>query len=164
MPPSGLSAISCAPHPGPHGPGSSYVALRAEESGVIIIGMAFRSVALTAKFLHAGTRHTAAGGVSQRTNNPAKFFRPEADISLPVAAATGAEPPRIRKCQGGSSRILVGQFGEKIEPPAVEQDANAVVLELPEAASGRLDRLDPAVEPLCCGVANAVVEVVQKPL
>ena len=53
----------------------------------------------------------------------------------------------------------MGQFWEKIEPPAVEQDANAVILELPEAPSGRFDRLDPAVEPLCCGVANAVVEV-----
>ena len=64
----------------------------------------------------------------------------------------------------GYSRNLVGQFGEKIEPPAIKQDANAVVLELPEAPSGRLVRLDPAVEPLSCGVANAVVEVVQKPL
>ena len=60
-----------------------------------------------------------------------------------------------------SGKILNGTFCHEVELAAEEEDSNAVVLEVPEAAGGRLAHLDAIVETFGEGVCDWIHEVGQ---
>lgn len=73
----------------------------------------------------------------------------------------------IKEISGSNKQVLrvllvAGDVGREFEFAAEKQDAGAVVLEVAEAAGGRLEGLDAAVEAFRGGVRDAVPEVRQQ--
>ena len=61
----------------------------------------------------------------------------------------------------GSSGNLVASFRHQIELSAVEQNSQAVVLEISKSPGGGLDGLDPAVESFCSCVSYSMPEITE---
>ena len=60
-----------------------------------------------------------------------------------------------------SSGNLVASFRHQIELSAVEQNSQAVVLEISKSPGGGLDELDPAVESFCSCISYSMPEITE---
>ena len=69
---------------------------------------------------------------------------------------------RIVSFMGSSWNLVADSVGGELEFSAVEEDAGAVVVEDAEAAGGRFERLDFAVEAFADGVGDRLPEVAQQ--